>query len=83
MSMKWEDISRGSKVEGIEEEGMKILGSKKNLVGLCRTLCLECKDKCELGKLEWRMVVRKSKNGKDLWGLECRKRKIRVIRSNL
>jgi len=49
----------------------------KNVIGYCRVCCLRCKEGC---KGNWMMVIRKSRDGKkDLWGLECLVKKIRVI----
>jgi len=59
-------------------KGWRIVGSKGNVIGLCRKICLGCK-KCKGKELKWKLVKRKGKSGKWLYGLECDEVKIRVF----
>ena len=64
----------------MEEElkGWRIVGSKKNIVGLLRKICMGCRE-CKGNVLRWKLVKRKGRSGKMLYGFECDVKKVRVF----
>lgn len=53
----------------------------KSLLGYARAVCQKCPEKCQ--KVRWKVVVRKSQTGKDLWGLECSKAGLRLFNESI
>lgn len=73
--MKMSEIGKETKVEGTSE--IQIVKARTSFLGLVRKMCLDCRE-CE-DQPVWTVKIRKSRNDKDLWGLECAKKNLRVI----